>query len=105
MKRLDDGDAEEEHGGSFGWGYGKLVEKIAAIRDKRAGHKAMLEELNRTGEDQISLTDPDARAMARMTKVGVGYNVQLAVDTKHKLIAEQQVSGALPLVALTVVFG
>ena len=25
------------------------------------------------------------------TGVGVGYNVQIAVDTKHKLIAEQQV--------------
>ena len=92
MKRLDDGDAEEERisGGSGGSG-GKLAEKIAAIRDKRARHKAMLEELDRTGGDQISLTDPDARAMARMTKVGVGYNVQLAVDTKHKLIAEQEV--------------
>lgn len=95
MKRLDDGDAEEERvgDGSSGSsrGEGKLAEKIAAIRDKRARHKTMLEELDRTGEDQISLTDPDARAMARMTKVGVGYNVQLAVDTKHKLIAEQEV--------------
>ena len=27
-----------------------------------------------------------------MTRVGVGYNVQLAVDTKHNLIAEQEVS-------------
>ena len=27
-----------------------------------------------------------------MTKVGVGYNIQLAVDVKHKLIAEQAVS-------------
>ncbi|WP_245264759.1 transposase [Aquamicrobium defluvii] len=89
MKRLDEGDAEEERvsGGSGG----KLAEKIAAIRDKCARHKAMLEELDRTGEDQISLTDPDARAMARMTKVGIGYNVQLAVDVKHKLIAEQEV--------------
>lgn len=52
----------------------------------------MLAELDRTGADQISLTDPDARAMARMTKVGVGYNIQLAVDVKHKLIAEQAVS-------------
>lgn len=40
----------------------------------------MLEEPDSTGEDRMSLTDPDARAMARMTKVGVGYNVQLAVD-------------------------
>ncbi len=30
--------------------------------------------------------------MAGHTKVGVGYNVQLAVDANHKLIVEQQVS-------------
>ncbi|MDQ0839255.1 hypothetical protein [Sphingomonas faeni] len=47
----------------------------------------MLAELDRTGADQISPTDPDARAMAHMIKVGVGYNIQLAVDVKHKLIA------------------
>jgi transposase len=93
MKRLDEGDADEEHVGGTGsdHGGGKLAEKIAAIQGKRDRHKALLNELDRTGEDQISLTDPDARAMARMTKVGVGYNVQLAVDTKHKLIAEQEV--------------
>jgi hypothetical protein len=51
-----------------------------------------LAELDRTGEDQISLTDPDSRAMAAHTHVAVGYNVQTAVDTKHKLIVEQQVT-------------
>lgn len=45
-----------------------------------------------SGEEQISLTDPDIRAMARMTKVGVGYNIQIAVNAKHGLIAEQQVT-------------
>ena len=30
--------------------------------------------------------------MAAMTKVGVGYNIQIAIDVKHKLIAEQEVS-------------
>ncbi|NTI32899.1 IS1182 family transposase [Rhizobium rhizogenes] len=95
MKRLDEGDAEEEassSGSGSSRGDGKLAEKIAAIKGKRDRHKALLDELDRTGEDQISLTDPDARAMARMTKVGVGYNIQLAVDVKHKLIAEQEVS-------------
>jgi hypothetical protein len=43
----------------------------------------LLDELDRTGEDQISLADPDSRAMVRMTKVGVGYSVQLAVDVKQ----------------------
>lgn len=94
MTRLDESDAEEERvaGGRPGRGDGKLAEKIAAIRAKRDRHKEMLAELERTGADQISLTDPDARAMAAMTKVGVGYNIQLAVDVKHKLIAEQEVS-------------
>lgn len=95
MKRLDEGDAQEEkasgNGGGSSRAVGKLAEKIAAIKGKRDRHKALLDELDKTGEDQISLTDPDARAMARMTKVGVGYNIQIAVDVKHKLIAEQEV--------------
>ena len=52
----------------------------------------MLAELDRTGESQISLTDPDSRAMTAHTRVGVGYNAQIAVDIKHKLIVEQQVT-------------
>ncbi len=94
MRRLDEGDADEDGASGSGPGRGesKLAEKIAAIQGKRDRHKALLAELERTGEDQISLTDPDSRAMAPMTKVGVGYNVQLAVDVKHKLIAEQAVS-------------
>jgi hypothetical protein len=36
----------------------------------------MLAQLERTGEDQISLTDPDSRAMAAHTKVAVGHNIQ-----------------------------
>ncbi|MDJ1637476.1 IS1182 family transposase [Rhizobium rhizogenes] len=94
IKRLDESDADEDKVGNSngsGRGDGKLAEKIAAIKGKRDRHKALLDELDKTGEDQISLTDPDARAMARMTKVGVGYNIQLAVDVKHKLIAEQEV--------------
>ena len=94
MKRLDEGDVDEERAGGNdrGRGGGKLAEKIAAIGARRDRHRALLDELDRTGENQISLTDPDARAMARMTKVGVGYNVQIAVDVKHQLIAEQEVS-------------
>jgi len=48
--------------------------------------------LEQSGESQISLTDPDSRAMAGHTKIGVGYNVQIAVDAKHKLIVEQAVT-------------
>lgn len=68
-----------------------LEEKIAAIKDRRARLEEHRAELEASGEDQISLTDPDARSMQSSSRIGVGYNVQITVDTKHKLIAEQQV--------------
>ncbi len=90
LKRLDTSDVTEQ--GAGGSRVKNLAEKIAAIRERRTRCQAMLAELDRTGEDQISLTDPDSRAMAAHTHVAVGYNVQVAVDTKHKLIVEQQVT-------------
>ena len=69
-----------------------LAEKIEALKEKRGRYDELLAELEKSGESQISLTDPDSRAMAAHTKVGVGYNIQVAVDAKNKMIVEQQVS-------------
>jgi transposase len=90
LQRLDQSDVSES--GTAGSRTKNLAEKIAAIRERRTRCKAMLTELDRTGEEQISLTDPDSRAMAAHTRVAVGYNIQVAVDAKHKLIVEQQVT-------------
>ncbi len=90
LQRLDRGDAAES--GTAGSRVENLGEKIAALRKRRDRYARMQAELERSGEDQISLTDPDSRAMAAHTRVAVGYNVQIAVDAKHKLIVEQQVT-------------
>ena len=90
LQRLDQDDLAEN--GTAGSRVKNLAEKIAAIRTRRTRCQDMLAKLDRTGEDQISLTDPDSRAMAAHTRVAVGYNVQVAVDIKHKLIVEQQVT-------------
>ncbi|MDR6956014.1 hypothetical protein J2X65_005408, partial [Ancylobacter sp. 3268] len=39
-------------------------------------------------DEQVSLTDPDARAMATGSdhRGVVGYNVQAAVDTRHHIV-------------------
>ena len=71
---------------------GNLAEKIATLQKRRDGYAAIQAELERTGESQVSLTDPDSRAMATYPKVGVGYNAQVAVDAKHQLIVEQEVT-------------
>ena len=91
LKRLDEGDVAD---GATGGGARtkNLAEKIAALSEKRGRYQAMLAQLERTGEDQISLTDPDSCAMAAHTKVAVGYNIQVAVDAKNKLIVEQAVT-------------
>ena len=91
LERLDHGDVEDGSA-SGGTRTKNLAEKIAALDEKRSRYQAMLAQLERTGEDQISLTDPDSRAMAAHTKVGVGYNIQVAVDAKNKLIVEQAVT-------------
>jgi hypothetical protein len=78
LARLDEGDAAEA--ATDGARVKNLAEKIEALRKKRGEYDAILRRLERTGEDQISLTDPDSRTMAAHTRVAVGYNVQIAVD-------------------------
>jgi hypothetical protein len=47
-----------------------------------------LKQMLASPDQQISLTDPDSRSMATTGRGSgvVGYNVQVAVDTKHHLI-------------------
>lgn len=90
LSRLDEGDVAEA--GTGGSRTKNLAEKIEGLRKKRGRYGALLAELERSGESQISLTDPDSRAMAAHTKVGVGYNIQVAVDAKNKMVVEQAVT-------------
>ena len=92
LSSLDCADEAESDGATLR--AAALAAKIAKMRERRQAHEAMLAELVASGESQISLTDPDARGMATHPKVGVGYNAQVAVDAKHKLIVEQHVTNA-----------
>jgi transposase len=72
----------------------QLKEKIAAVKVHVRKLRKIQKQLPQTPDQQISLTDPDARSMAtsgRGTGM-VGYNVQTAVDTKHHLIVTHEVT-------------
>lgn len=68
-----------------------LQAKIAALQDKRDWQAELLAQLD-AEQKQISTTDPDSRRMPTAQGSVVGYNAQLAVDAKHKLIAADEVS-------------
>jgi hypothetical protein len=69
-----------------------LQEKIAALRTRRDTYNALLTQLTERGETQVSLTDPESRSMKVRGGVDVCYNVQTAVDDKHKLIVAHDVT-------------
>jgi transposase len=71
-----------------------LREKIAALQQRRAGYEALEQELAANGETARSLTDPDSRPMMSGGRIEVCYNVQTAVDAKHKLIVAEDVTNA-----------
>jgi transposase len=89
FKTLDEADAVEPS--STPPDKAALQQKIAALQDKREWHAELLAQLD-DEQKQISLTDPDARRMHTGNGNVVGYNAQLAVDAKHKLIAAEDVT-------------
>ena len=70
---------------------GDAGQKLAALMAKRAQAKADLDRLEASGETQLSKTDPDARLLSKSGQSLAGYNVQIAVDGKHKLIVADEV--------------
>ena len=69
----------------------ELAQKLAQLQHHRAKHAGLHAACVASGQTEVSLTDPDSRGQK---KVGVGYNVQVAVDAKHHLVVTDTVEQA-----------
>jgi transposase len=83
--------AHSPAGQDGGGGGGGVADKLAALMDKRAKAKASLDRLEQSGETQLSTSDADARLLSKRGQSVAGYNVQIAVDERHKLIIASEV--------------
>jgi len=72
----------------------RLKEKIEKLKEEMQRLKVLKVQMLATPDQQISLTDPDARSMATSGRGSgvVGYNVQVAVEAEHHLIVMHEVT-------------
>jgi transposase len=64
----------------------ELHQRIAQFRERKQHYEQVQQRLAQSGQSQISLTDPDSRSMPVAQGVDVCYNVEVVVDSKHKLV-------------------
>lgn len=69
----------------------ELQAKIATLQEKQVVYEGWKQQLAESGAKQLSLTDAEARLMKGRQGQHVSYNVQIAVDSKHKLVADYAV--------------
>ena len=69
-----------------------LKAKIEKLQSRKEKFSNLKEQLETSGESQVSLTDPDSRCLKKAKKNIVGYKVQIVTDDKHKLIVTHEVT-------------
>ena len=70
----------------------RLKEKVVKLKEEGKRLRELEKKMLATPEQQISLTDPDVRAMKIRGSGTVGYNVLTAVDTQHHIIVTHEVT-------------
>ena len=91
MQELDESDAIEDsvHEPDAD----EIKERLKELRERKQKYESYQKEMEKTGDNEISTVDPDARLMSNnMNNVDVSYNVQTTVDSRHKLIADFKVT-------------
>lgn len=84
---------EKELSQSDGDNQALIKEEIAKHTERKEGYKKLQEELDKTGETQISTSDPESRHMiVRSNITEVAYNVQSTVDEQNNIPIDYKVT-------------
>ena len=63
--------------------------KLTERQGKKQKYIRIQKDLKESGNEQISITDPDSRSVVlHRNIINVGYNIQASSDSKHKLLVE-----------------
>lgn len=89
LRELDENDEREDSEKPFKVG---VKEKVEEFKRRSEEYTKLLENLMESEETQVSLTDPDARAMVNNQRIEPCYNVQFTIDSKNKLILDYEVT-------------
>lgn len=93
MREVEQNDAREEAEAPGRAISGEeMKEKLRRLRERKGEYQELIEELRKSGEKQISTTDPESRSMKTRRGTNVCYNAQIAVDEQHKLIVVADVT-------------
>ena len=94
LKELERRDDQAARGTGGGAPAETLAAKIEALTQRKLLDAGVQAPLRARGQAQLALTDPESRAMKRGNGRGtaVCYNVQTAVDSKHKLMVACEVT-------------
>jgi len=86
LRALEQADAAESEGQEVS--APELQEKLEQLKTRQLAYQELQQQMAKSGEKQISLTDAEARLMKSRQGHHVSYNVQIAVDDKHKLLVD-----------------
>ena len=68
-----------------------LSEKIEKMKRRQAEKRDLRARMERSGASQVSTVDEDARLLRKQGQTVAGYNAQIVVDSKHKLVVTEDV--------------
>jgi len=89
LKYMDENDKKEDIDDANSEQIKDIIKKL---KERKIKYEDYLDTLKQSGESQLLLTDPDARRMHSKDGFHCSYNVQTAVDNKHHMIAEFEVT-------------